>query len=204
MESKHQEDLREIRKLMEQSTRFISLSGLSGIIAGCIALLGAFAAYWVMKENGVDYTNSTRYYTKSLSLQLYFIAIVVLVLAVASGYYFTIRKSKKLGLSAWTKTSKLALVNLAVPLITGGIFCFALIYHNLPFLIAPAMLIFYGLALVNVSKYTLGDVKYLGYCEIVLGLIASFVIGYGLIFWALGFGVLHIIYGIVMYNKYDK
>jgi hypothetical protein len=44
----------------------------------------------------------------------------------------------------------------------------------------------------------------LGICEIGLGLIASIYMGYGLLFWAVGFGVLHIIYGIVMYMKYER
>jgi hypothetical protein len=93
-----------------------------------------------------------------------------------------------------------------IPLVAGGIFCIAMLYHGGAFilLISPAMLIFYGLSLVNGSKYTLHDIRYLGCLEIVLGLIAVFNLGYGIIFWALGFGVLHIIYGALMWFKYDR
>ena len=96
------------------------------------------------------------------------------------------------------------LVNLAIPLLTGGIFCIALIWHGKIGLIAPAMLIFYGLSLINASKYTIGDTRYLGYMEVVLGLISCFFIGYGLLFWAVGFGFFNIAYGLFMYYTLEK
>ncbi|MGE5429024.1 MAG: hypothetical protein ACM3O8_14110, partial [Methylococcaceae bacterium] len=67
-----------------------------------------------------------------------------------------------------------------------------------------AMLIFYGLALVNAGKFTLSEVHYLGITEIVLGLMAAVFINWGLLFWALGFGVMHIVYGMMMYYKYER
>jgi hypothetical protein len=69
---------------------------------------------------------------------------------------------------------------------------------------APAMLIFYGLALINASPNLFDEIRYLGYSEILIGLLAAAFIGYGLYFWAFGFGVLHIAYGLVMYKKYDS
>jgi hypothetical protein len=70
--------------------------------------------------------------------------------------------------------------------------------------VAPATLVFYGLALVNGSKYTLNDIRNIGYLEAGLGVVSMFVPGYGLWFWALGFGVLHIVYGVTMYYKYER
>jgi hypothetical protein len=69
-------------------------------------------------------------------------------------------------------------------------------------IVAPLTLIFYGLALVNASKYTLSEVRWLGLTQILLGLAAAHFIGYGLVFWALGFGLVHILYGLVMHYKY--
>lgn len=131
-------------------------------------------------------------------------SIIVLILAVASATFFTIRNARKKGIPIWDKTAKRLLINILIPLVAGGLFCLILLYHGQIYLIAPATLLFYGLALLNAGKYTLNDVRYLGICEIILGLIASVFIGYGLIFWAFGFGVLHIIYGTVMYYKYEK
>ena len=70
--------------------------------------------------------------------------------------------------------------------------------------VSSACLIFYGIALVNASKYTLRDVKWLGVLQIVLGLINTQFIGYGLYFWTAGFGILHIVYGIIMWWKYER
>jgi len=138
-----------------------------------------------------------------LAKELFFVALVVLVLAISSGYIFTARKSKKKNLKIWDSITKKLLFNFAIPLVAGGIFCIALWYHHFFPLIAPSMLIFYGLALINAERYTLSDVKYLGICEVVLGMIALFWLGWGLIFWAIGFGFMHIFYGILMYRKYD-
>ncbi|MFV0606742.1 MAG: hypothetical protein ACK5NK_12965 [Niabella sp.] len=197
------DDLQHIRQMMEQSSRFISLSGLSGVVAGVIALAGAGLAYTILLKNGIDYSDNVRSLAPvDLLWKLILLAIIILVLAVGSGIWFTVRKSKQKGLKIWTRTTQLLLVNLFVPLLAGGIFCIALIYHGSIGYVAPATLVFYGLALVNGAKLTYSDIQYLGYCEVFLGLVAMFLPGYGLIFWALGFGVLHIVYGIVMYQKY--
>ena len=91
-----------------------------------------------------------------------------------------------------------------IPLTAGGIFIVILLMRGFYDIVAPASLLFYGLALINASKYTLSDVRYLGMCEVVLGLMAAFFAGYGLIFWAMGFGVLHVFYGVSMYIKYER
>lgn len=205
MESKnYQEDLSHIRSMMERSSRFLSLSGLSGVFAGLTALLGAAYVFWLFRENGINYFDGNRnVFTPELVKHLFWVAIVVLVVAVGSGYFFTVRKGKRKGLQMWDTTSKRLLLNFLIPLISGGIFCLAMLYHNLFVFIAPATLIFYGLALVNCAKYTLTDVQYLGYLEIILGLLSMFFLGWGLLFWAVGFGVLHIVYGLVMHRKYQ-
>lgn len=205
MKEKHQQDLAQIRNMMEKSSRFISLSGISGIGAGIIALAGAVVAYYLFSTNGISYFDGKRnIYSQELVNQFIVLAMVILVLALATGIYFTIRKSKRNNLAVWNKTTKNLMKALFVPLATGGIFCLVLLCHGLFYLVAPATLIFYGLALINASKYTFGDIKNLGYAEIALGLISSFFVGYGLVSWAIGFGVLHIIYGIVMYRKYEN
>ena len=201
--------LKDIRSMMEQSSRFISLSGLSGVFAGIFALCGAWFAYDILERwRIILYTisDAVTYNTqlKELYLLLFADAGSVLVASLAICTLLTIRNSRKKGISIWDATAKRVLINLMIPLISGGIFCLILLYHGYFGLLAPCTLLFYGLALLNASKYTLNDVRYLGICEIILGLIASFYIGYGLIFWAIGFGALHIIYGAVMYFKYER
>lgn len=194
--------LSEIRSLMERSSRFISLSGLSGVGAGVAALIGAALAQWRIGVFKTDYTATNQ----SLLVELVLIATGVLALALSVGAFFTLKEAKKQGQSIWDKSSQQLIINLLIPLVTGGLFCTILMYHKMYLLVAPATLIFYGLALVNASKYTLNDIRYLGILEILLGLINSFwiTVGNSLVFWAVGFGVLHIVYGIFMHLKYNK
>jgi len=206
--------LSEIRNLMEKSSRFLSLSGLSGIFAGIYALIGAYLVY---SDFGIVSSGTTRVsYSEFINIEsgsdsvvqklqsLFIIGGAVLILSLVTGYFFTSRKAKKQNLNMWDSTAKRMVVSLFIPLIAGGIFCLMLIKHGSIGLVAPATLVFYGLALLNASKYTFNDIKYLGVLEIILGLISAYYIGRGLLFWAVGFGVLHIIYGTVMYFKYEK
>jgi hypothetical protein len=195
--------LQDIRSIMERSSRFLSLSGWSGIWAGCTALGAAVIAYGMLPPwgNYIDYRPSDRQLPVGGFILL---GIVTFLVAFCGAYYFTWRKAKASGQQVWTKASRQLMWQVAVPMAVGGVFCLAFLYYGTMVFIAPACLAFYGLALVSGSKFTLGEIRWLGYCEIALGCIALFVPYYGLAFMAAGFGVLHIVYGAVMWNKYDK
>ncbi|PHI19672.1 hypothetical protein CEQ90_11515 [Lewinellaceae bacterium SD302] len=205
-------DLREIRGLMERSRYFIGLSGLSGIGAGICALLGVATvmAYRFVGGYYVVFFSYGRGYSENhpWGIQpLPFIAltgILTLLGALLCGFYFTSRRAKAHGQELFHTKAYQLLFHLCVPLVVGGVFSLALLYHQHGGLIAPITLIFYGLALINGSRYAREELSYLGYMEVVLGLISAFFIGYGLYFWAVGFGFLHIAYGVWMYQKYDR
>ena len=204
MKEKYIEDLKEIKDIMNRSSRFISLSGLSGISAGISALIGAYMAYRIVYTNQ-DYQEYGRIFLTNESItQLLLIALGTLILAVGTGIYFTTRETKKRNQKIWDIQTKRLLINLSIPLLTGGILCLILLFKGYIGLVAPLTLIFYGLALVNASKYTLNEIRSLGLIEIALGLIATYFIGFGLLFWSIGFGVLHIIYGIIMHWRYKS
>lgn len=201
----HLETLSEIRTIMERSSRFISLSGLSGVFAGVFALAGAWMAYQKLNSSEIaEYSRNGTAFNFSNYTYYIAVALCVLVASLAAGSILTMRKAKRQGLPLWDNTAKRLLINLMIPLAAGGIFCLMMMYHRLFGLVAPVTLIFYGLALINASKYTLHDIRTLGICQILLGLAATFYVGYGLFFWAFGFGILHIVYGTVMYYKYEK
>jgi hypothetical protein len=186
--------------MMERSSRFISLSGVSGIIAGVIALIAAWVGNYFIRSSGEDF--GSMIFNPSLVQKLMITCLLTLLAAIFFGILFTIRKSKKKNLKIWNGPTRRLLVSMFVPLLAGGIFCLVLSFNAQFHLVAPAMLIFYGLALISSSKFTFSDIEYLGYCQLALGIIALFMVNYGLIFWALGFGVLHIIYGFMMQKKY--
>ena len=207
--SSYSEEMKTIRKIMEDSTRFLSLSGLSGIFAGVIALIGATFAYFILLNNAnipeMDYFNSySLYETRILRVKLIIDLLLVLILAIAFSYYFSSKKARRDKKKIWTYASRRMLINLVVPLATGGFFIFILIIHDQIQLIIPSMLVFYGLALVNAGKFTYNEVFYLGLSEIITGILAGFIQGSGIFLWAFGFGILHIGYGIFMFRKYDR
>ncbi len=194
-------DIQDIKRIMERSSRFISLSGWSGIAAGVCALGGAWAAWHFINvyESG---TGDQRLDLLEKSLLL--TAIVTFVAAFISAFIFTYIRSRKEGVPVWGNSAQRLLFNTAIPLAAGAFVIYRMLETNEYEMIAPSCLIFYGLALVNGSKYTLGEVRYLGYFQVVLGIINLWLPGNALFFWALGFGVLHIIYGLVMWWKYER
>ncbi len=207
-QQQHLEALKDIRQMMKQSNRFLSLSGLTGVFAGIYALIGAYAGYTLIKDFIADCRLNDYTEVKYNQMLLMCIVICALVLAMSliTALILSGRKAKKNGQKLFDHTAWQLLINMFIPLAAGGIFCIAMLFHGNGFvvLVGPAMLIFYGLALVNGSKYTLHDIRYLGCLEILLGILSSFFLNYSLLFWALGFGVLHIIYGTFMWFKYDR
>jgi len=213
-EQKHLDQLSQIREMMSRSSKFISLSGISGIWVGTVALLGMAAIFY----NYPDYfyqrfmNNSSGYPDYmlrggELSGFIKFVlidAFVVLFFAIIGALLFTVNKSRKQGLSMWNDTTKKFFITLMVPLLSGGAFILIMTYHGLFGIAGPLTLIFYGLALFYAGRYSLVEIRYLGLLEIILGLFAAFFIGYTAFFWAIGFGVLHIVYGLVMYFKYER
>jgi hypothetical protein len=203
--TKPEQELAEIKSMMERSTRFLSLTGLSGVMAGIYALIGAgMAYYWIYyPKPPYGFRTSTIQDTQTLT-NLLLTAAAVLILSLTTGWILSSRKSQRTSSKLLTSASKRFFLALIIPLIVGGIFSLALISRGYLIIVAPATLVFYGLALVNASHFTLSDIKYLGYCELLLGIITAFFPGYGLITWTLGFGVLHVIYGTMVYYKYDR
>ena len=201
-QNKYIKDIKEIKDIMNRSSRFVSLSGLSGISAGIIALIGAYAAYETVYINQ-DYFGYRKAIITTESLAtLLLIAIGTVVLSIVTVIYFTTKETKKRNQKIWDHQTKRLLINLLIPLITGGILCLMLLLKGYIGIVAPLTLIFYGLALINASKYTLNEIRSLGIIQIAWGLIAVHFIGFGLLFWAVGFGILHIVYGVVMHLRY--
>ncbi|AUC80779.1 hypothetical protein [Lacinutrix sp. Bg11-31] len=192
-------DISEIKNLMNKSSRFISLSGLSGILAGIYALIGAALTYYLVTK----YSYGTLKLDGWIFRRVLFILFMVAFSSVITGIFLTTRKAKQNGEKIWDTSSKRLLLNFLIPLVAGGIYTLIILYQGKYGQTGGLMLVFYGFALVNASKYSIGDIKYLGYTEIVLGLIAALFPGYGFYLWVIGFGVMHIIYGTIMHFKYD-
>jgi hypothetical protein len=203
--SNYEKDLADIRQIMERSSRFISLSGMAGVLAGIYALGGAVFAYYLIYYPNSPFGFRFHYVNEAAALsRLIVVAISVLLAAMGSAWYLTTQKAQRQNLRIWTKSTKQMLFHLAIPLAAGGAFILIMLWRGHLGLVAPASLIFYGLALLNASHFTYGDIRWLGIAQLATGLLCAALPGYGLLFWAFGFGVLHIIYGLSMHFKYDK
>lgn len=205
---KYLKDIQDIKQMMSQSSQFLSLSGLSGILAGIYALIGAAYAHSVLPEYnraGYELSRATMTYDEQqITIKLFVAAMAVIVLSLVTGYILSSMKAKKQGEKVWTVSAQKLIVNFGIPLGAGGTFALILLQKEYYGLIAPITLLFYGMACVNASKFTFRDVRYLGITLIIVGLLATYFLGYGLYFWALGFGVCHIIYGAMMHFKYER
>ncbi len=200
------QDIAEMRSMMERSSRFMSLSGLAGVMAGIYALAGAFIAYKVFHFNPdrLAYDPVTPGGLSTDLLKVVAVAIIVLVLSIGTAIFLSSKKADKRREKFWNSTTKRLVFHMAVPLVAGGLLVLTLIAKGLIGLIAPFTLLFYGLALYNASKFTYEEVKSLGLINIALGLTGCYFVEYGLLCWAAGFGVVHIIYGIYMHYRYER
>jgi hypothetical protein len=201
------EAIRDIRRMMERSSKFVSLSGLSGVAAGVCALAGAYIAAdrlncWV--DGNCNLNSLMERSGGTLVKELYIIAAVTFIAAFSLSFVFTYFRSRKTGTPLWGTMTWRLFWSMTIPLGAGAFFLFRMVQMYQFELVAPGCLIFYGIALVNASKYTLTEIRYLGYGQLLLGLINLWMIGYGLYFWAAGFGVLHIVYGLIMWWKYER
>lgn len=196
-------DITEIRSMMERSTKFLSLSGLAGVMAGIYALGGAYVAYRVYDFNPAELTTESNATANSL-WTIVGVAVIVLVLSLSTAIYLSWKKAVKSGEKFYNATTKRVVSAMLVPLVAGGLLMLALFIKGFIGLMAPCSLIFYGLALYNTSKFTYEEVKPMGLIEIALGLIGAYYVNFGLLCWALGFGVVHIIYGIYLHYKYER
>lgn len=194
------DEIKEIRKMMEESSRFLSLSGLSGILVGVYALTGSFVA-WVL-----IYSEKTikDFLYENITPQVSLVAGIVLILSVVTIVWLTSSKTKKAGKKFWNPGTRLMLINLALPITAGGVLTLIFVVRGVYEIAAPATLMFYGLALATAAKFTRQEIFWLGVFEIVLGIFAALIPSLGLLFWAFGFGVLHIIYGVLMYFRYER
>lgn len=192
------EDISNIRNMMERSTKFKSLSGLSGILAGIYGILAALIGYSIL-----EYKPSAIVYSISNMNEILTLALTTLCLAIGTAFILAYRNTKKRNEKSWNITAKNLLINLSFPLVIGATLIFCLYKNNLNGLIAPFTLIFYGLGIFNISKFSYSIIAVLGILECILGLISIFYIPYSIIIWATGFGILNIVFGIYIYYKYE-
>ncbi|MBL0173875.1 MAG: hypothetical protein IPP94_01180 [Ignavibacteria bacterium] len=207
---RHLRDLSDIRSIMERSSTFPSLSGLSGVSVGVVGLLGAALGGWLLGPESWNGALTGASYTAAATSEeagpwwLSFFFIITISMSLSCAMTFSVRRARMLGADLWTPATKRLIGALAVPLALGGIWCVAVAWHGAPQLIPASMLVFYGLALMHAGVYAVPEIRWLGGLQAALGVVAAFWTGGGLLLWAAGFGVLHIVYGALMVKRYGR
>jgi uncharacterized membrane protein YjjP (DUF1212 family) len=200
MDTQHtNKDLERIIEIMERSSICLSLSGLGGISAGIVALISAsWAYYYLLFCNTHDVT--------ALQQKLLLWAAVTFIVAFLSMLFFSYRRSKKMKLPFWNKPTRRLILSFAIPFIAGSfIILWVLNKPQYHFLLSPVSLIVYGIAMFCGSHYSTKETSYLAVSEMFLGCLTLWLpANYGLFMWAIGFGVLHIIYGAVVWSRYER
>ena len=189
--------LNDIKEMMERSSKFKAVSGLSIVIVGVLASLATAYIHFVLGNYKIN--------TPSKLRTTVIVAIALLVVAFLTVFVMAFFKAKRHHLRfALDQNMKKLLVNFMIPLLAGGLFCFALLKLQHYGLTSSVMLIFYGMALINSGHFTYPALRYLGYAELALGLVDCFIANYALLTWFIGFGVFHIVFGIVFMLKYER
>ena len=203
-EQEYARDISEIRSMMERSTKFLSLTGWSGIMAGIYALIGALAAFTLFGTSGLLHKGLERQEFSMELFSLVMLGILILFLAIGTAVFLSYRKARRNRQTLWNPVARRLVSSMAIPLFTGGILILILLFKGFFGLSAPLTLIFYGLALINAARFSFKELKSLGLSLVVLGLLSCLFLEYSLIFWAIGFGLMHITYGIYMHQKYEN
>lgn len=203
----HEEQLaaiQEMRDMMDQASRFKSISGLSGILAGILSIVCVYFAYLITGISPFESEAVEQMWHSSHQILLMSLISSLFAVCVGIGLFMAMRNARESGRRAWDNAAKRLTYSLAIPVLTGGIFAILLMQVGLVSLTAPISLLFYGLGLVSASKYTLDAVRSVGLFFIFLGLLATAFLAYGLLIWALGFGLVHILYGFILYIRYER
>jgi hypothetical protein len=204
---KHDEQLaaiEEMRNLMDRATRFRSISGLSAMVAGLLAII---CVAFVSQFTGIRFFEAEAFdrmlqgdAAREVQLSFFFL----LITSIGFGIYLAARNAHAKGQDAWDSAAKRLAFHMAIPLVAGGIFSILISQQGLAGLVPPITLLFYGLALFNGSHYTLDAVRILGIGQILLGLLATTFVAFGLVIWVIGFGVFNLIFGLYIYFNYER
>jgi hypothetical protein len=180
------DNLRYIRETMERSQSFTAVSGLGGVLMGLIALGATFLALraettgaWVAVWMGAA----------ALSLSTALAAMTLKARAV--GGSLLVGAGKKF---AW---------NLTPPLLVGGVLTLAMTQAGAAELLPGVWLLLYGTGVVTGGAFSVRVVPLMGLTFMLVGAAALFApAAWGNLFMAGGFGLLHIVFGAVIWRKH--
>jgi hypothetical protein len=180
------DNLRYIRETMERSQSFTAVSGVGGVLMGLIALGATFLA--VRSETTEAWVTV---WMSAAVLSLGIALVAMTMKARAAGGSLLVGAGRKF---AW---------NLTPPLLVGGLLTVAMTQMGAATLLPGVWLLLYGTGVVTGGAFSVRVVPLMGLAFMLVGAAALFApAAWGNLFMAGGFGLLHIVFGIVIWRKH--
>ena len=185
---------------MQQNSSYFSLSGLSGILVGIYGLLTVYMVHMLTSTYGDGFDGSSQLPIALLEIGILVLAVVMILVALITLRIRAKRSAKKHNEKLWSPFSKKLRFHTLILLLLFIVILAVVANKGYYSIITPLMLLLYGIFLLNLSRLV-GRLRYLAFAELILATIAYFIYDKELLFLGLGFGIFHIIYGIVTLKK---
>jgi hypothetical protein len=180
------ENLTFIRSTMERATAFTAVPGWGGVAMGVTALIAAVVA--------------ARQETADGWLVVWLVEAVV---AMGIESFAIARKARALGGAILARPAKRFLLSFTPPIAAGAILTLALYQAELYRALPGLWLLLYGTGVVTGGAFSVRAVPVMGLCFMVLGMAAALgPASWGDPLMALGFGVLHIGFGVFIARRH--
>ena len=183
-----EENLKMIRNLMERSTQYSTFSGLSGVFAGLVSIVGCLVTQAMGKvdDRPIEFIVTW--------------AIVILV-AVGADYLLTKRRAAEVGKRVLSRLGRQMVIAAIPGLGSGSLLTFYFMQHKMLANIFPVWMLAYGIAVCATGLFSQREVSALGAAFLVAGAFSLLLPVSGLLMMAITFGGFHIVYALVMSKK---
>lgn len=203
------EHLRVIRQTMERSTKYSTLSGLSGVLIGLVAIVGVVVTNSIIRQ-APAFTVRSQAELRSLNAfqhrqfaELAAIWTTVLVLAIAIDFVANKRRAARVGKTVMSPIGGHIILAALPAFFAGAVITYFFIMHNLAFSVWGVWMLCYGLAICAVGLFSVKPVSVLGAAFVLAGAVTLLLPPSAqLPMMALTFGGFHIGYGILMARRH--
>jgi len=175
-----------IRQTMERATAFTAVPGWGGVAMGVLALAAALVAD--TRPSAAEWA-ATWLVTSALALTL--------------GGWTMAAKARRAGTTVFSYSGRRFVLSYLPPLAVGALLSGVLVRAGLYEALPGTWLLLYGTGVVTGGAFSVRVVPLMGLCFMGLGVVALFgPAGWGNVLMAAGFGVLHIVFGLIIARRY--
>ena len=180
---------------MEQGKSYFSLKSLSGILIGIYGLATVYLIDKLTSGEGSGIEMVSQLPILFLQIGITAIAVVFIIISLFTLWIRAKRRAKSEGKKLWNTSNKKIRLQTLITLLVLIVVIIVIANQGYYSLVTPISLFFYGLFLLNLSRFSSKGLVFLSIGEVLLGVAAYMIYDKEIFFLALGFGLLPIIYG---------